>query len=78
MSRPLEYELLGQKVIRRVPENAIELENLYESLNLLYIKGYKPKNIIRELEKLLTALSNLETREDLCEILSDMAEKLEN
>ncbi len=76
MSRPLEYEWLGPKRIMRVPEEATHVERLYGPLNELVMKGERPDHILRETERLLTLLSQLPERENLCEILSSFCDQL--
>ena len=77
MVRPLKYEMLGAKKIMRVPEEAAEIERLYAPLNDLMLRGERPKDIIRGTERLLTVLSRLPEKDDVCEILSSFCEHLE-
>ena len=74
--RPLKYPYLGAKKIVRVPEEVECIDVLYEGLNSLATKGYAPHSVLREIENLLTELDRIAVRQDPCELLSEITERL--
>ena len=77
MVRPLLHEELGTKVLRRVPENCLDIEALYEPLNTLARQGQRPRDILNSLSSLLTTLSQIEGVE-AGKVLDDIIESIQN
>ena len=77
MVRPLKHEYLGTKILRRVPEECLDIELLYDSLNSLAVRGERPCDILKNLSTLLTTLSQMDESVEISEILDQIIENLE-
>ena len=77
MVRPLQHEFLGTRRMVRVPEECMDIESLYEPLNLLAIRGERPRDILKNLSTLLTTLSQMDKSVEVSEILDQIIENLE-
>jgi len=77
MVRPLLHEYLGTKVLRRVPEECLDIELLYEPLNSLAIRGERPCDMLKNLSNLLTTLSQMDESVEVSEIFDQIIENLE-
>ena len=55
----------------------MDIEGLYEPLNLLAIRGERPSDILKNLSNLLTALSQMDESVEISEILDQIVENLE-